>query len=100
MSKATHRFTVANDGQSINYGPSERADVAWALTLSTSGYGKVELGLGQLAMYELWTEIQDVPWPREGTTCSDLQREIVARVQRTDEETLCEVLELLGGDGQ
>lgn len=98
MSKATHRFTVTNDGQSISYGPTERLDTAWALTLSTKGYGQVELGLGELAMYELWTEVHDVPWPRDGTTCSDLQREIVARVQRTDEETLREVLELLGGE--
>ena len=90
---ATHEFRVRDDMASIVYGPWDDEADEWMLGLSTADGERVRLLLAKQAMYELWTEVQHVPWPREEEPRGTLQREIVEKVNGMDEDLLREVLE-------
>jgi len=48
-------------GLGVTYGPARDAD-GYVLTSITDG-GRVELVLPEPAMYTLWTEVRNTPWP-------------------------------------
>lgn len=95
MGRPDHHFHVRDDGRGISYGPAARRAETWILGFATAGGERVELELDEAAMYELWTEVHDVPWPGEPREDGKLRREIVARIERADAETMHEVLRLL-----
>lgn len=98
MVEPDHSFTVPDDQRSISYGPQDLDADTWILRVGTQEGERVELVLGKGAMYELWTEVHDVPWPDSRTRTGKLRREIVERIERADAETLHDVLRLLPGD--
>jgi len=89
---ATYEFGVQDDGSSIVYGPWDEDADEWMLGVSTEDGERVRLLLGEAAMYELWTETHNTPWPREAEPRGTLQREIVEKVNGMDEDQLREVL--------
>lgn len=97
---ADHEFEVLDDGKSIGYGPT-RFGEEWELHFATEDGERVEVRINEPAMYELWTEVHNVPWSaeddeerrRRGT----LTRSIVERVQTMDEEGLEAVKETIDG---
>jgi hypothetical protein len=93
-----HLFEVADSGKAISYGPGYEEDGPWCLWVTTTDGERVCLQLGEAAMYELWTEVHDVPWPGRDDDRGRLQRQIVEHIERADEETLREVLQLVGPD--
>jgi hypothetical protein len=84
--------------QSVSYGPAGSASEGWALRFGSEDGERVVVRLDEDAMYHLWTEVHNVPWPSREDDRHDLQREIVARVEEAGPETLREVLDVLGGD--
>lgn len=86
----SRRF-VFEDHRHVSYGPAPAGD-NWTLTFTDDELGRVEIVLDKHAMYELWIEVADVPWPREPRESGRLQREIVHRTRGMDEEMLENVL--------
>jgi uncharacterized protein with NRDE domain len=84
--------------RSVAYGPAASGRDEWALRFTAESGERVTVRLDEESMYALWTEVHDAPWPRDGTERGDLAREVVARAERADAETLRTVLDLLGGD--
>lgn len=98
--RETLQFVVRGFG-SFSYGPGRDHEPGdWMLGCGTEE-GRVEVLVDEEAMYDLWTEVQHVPWPRDGTECGELQRDIFERVQGMDEEMCRELLakaKELGGE--
>jgi hypothetical protein len=89
---------VGDDFQSINYGPVAVDAEEWSLFIRTADGERLELRLGEAAMYELWTEVQGRPWPdrhEEHETQRTLRHEIVDRVNGMDVGGLREVLDVI-----
>lgn len=104
MPEADHHFVVRDDGKSIVYGPTGPDADSWTLSVGAEGDEYIELELGEAAMYELWTEVHNTPWPTSLQTTGKMRREIVERIEGAGAETLRDVLTLLedlqgGGDG-
>lgn len=93
MTDPDYCFVVRGDRRSVAYGPAgdDECDV-WSLGLSTTDGERVECLLDEGAMYDLWTEVHDVPWPRGVREVGDLRRRIVERIERMDEAQLRTVL--------
>jgi hypothetical protein len=81
----------------FSYGPlyqnDEDDDEEWLLGVTTAEAGRVEIVVDERAMYELWIEVQDVPWPRRREPRDTLVRETVERVNRMDAEGCRDVLD-------
>lgn len=93
----TRTFRVG-PARTVAYGPAGADSSEWALRFTSEDGERVTVRLDEDAMYELWTEVHNVPWPSREDDRHDLQREIVARAERADAEMLREVLNVLGGD--
>lgn len=93
----TYEFRVREN--SFSYGPWDADGGEWALSASTADGDRVRLLLGETAMYDLWTEVQHVPWPREPEPRGTLSREIVEKVNGMDEDQLREVLDTVDAVG-
>ena len=95
---ADHEFIVRDDGKGIGYGPT-RFGEQWELHFATEDGERVEVRVNEPAMYELWTEVHNVPWPAKNDEWRErrgrLTREIVERVQTMDEEGLEAVKETI-----
>jgi|GEM_PF-1863780 len=94
-------FEVADDRPAISYGPDPYRNAEWCLS-ATTGEQKVELLLGERAMYRLWTEVRGVPWPDRSdverhATQDRLIRQLLDRANGADEEMLREALAVLEG---
>lgn len=105
MPEPDHHFVVRDDFTSIVYGPSgDTLDPdSWVLILDTEGGEHIHLELGEEAMYELWTEVHNVPWPSNTQSTEKMRRKIVERIVGAGADTLRDVLTLLedlrGGGG-
>jgi len=88
-------FEVAEDRPAISYGPDPYRDAAWTLA-ATTGEERVELLLGEQAMYQLWTEVQNVPRPRFDDENGRLVRQLVHLANGADESMLRDALAVLG----
>jgi len=77
----------------ITYGPHRSDRDEWVLSINTTGEDRVEIVLDEDAMYELWTEVHNVPWPREPDPKGRLVREIVERINGLDSEGCRTVLD-------
>ncbi len=84
--------------RTVAYGPAGANSGEWALRFTSEDGDRVVVRLEEDSMYELWTEVHNVPWPSREDSRHDLQREIVARAERADEEMLRDVLDVLGGE--
>jgi hypothetical protein len=92
-------FEVADSGKAISYGPGYEEDGPWCLWATTTDGERVCLQLDETAMYELWTEVHNTPWPRDGRGIEGrLRRSVVALAESADELTLRDALEVLGGE--
>lgn len=95
---ANHEFEVDGEGKSIGYGPARYGE-EWELHFATEDGERVEVLFSEPAMYELWTEVHNVPWPAKDDEWRErrgrLTREIVERVQTMDEEGLEAVKEAI-----
>lgn len=90
---------VADQFGSISYGPNRQENPGeWMLGFRTEDDGRVEVHLGEQAMYELWQEVQNVPWPRHGSAEGDLRRRLVSRANHSSEEQLRSALEALASE--
>ena len=97
MPRPDQKLTVRDSGKAISYGPSRERDASeWMLALATEGDGRVEIHVDETAMYELWTEVHDVPWPREPTERGVLSRRLVEHAERADADQLRDALEAIG----
>lgn len=86
---------VAGDRGSVSYGPARDHDPGeWMLGFTTQN-GCFEVLLDEAAMYELWIEIQDVPWPRETTGAGELRRQLVELASGASAERLGAALDAL-----
>lgn len=95
MTEPDHEFDVRNDGQSIVYGPSGPDNNSWTLIVNTEAGETVHLDLAQGAMYELWEEVHNVPWPSWQQRTGSMRREIVERIETADADTLKHVVDVL-----
>ncbi|UPV75890.1 hypothetical protein M0R89_07480 [Halorussus limi] len=93
----TRTFRVGPE-RTVAYGPAASGREEWALRFTADSGERVAVRLDEDAMYALWTEVHNVPWPRDETERGDLRREVAARAERADAETLRQVLDVLGGD--
>ncbi|WP_168215979.1 hypothetical protein [Halorussus marinus] len=93
----TRRLRVG-PARTVAYGPAGANSGEWALRFTSEDGERVVVRLEEDSMYELWTEVHNVPWPSREDSRHDLQREIVARAERADEEMLRDVLDVLGGE--
>jgi len=91
----TIEYCVPDNGMSITYGPWDADGGEWSLQVGTESDRQIRLLLGEAAMYELWTEIQHVPWPRDDDPAGDLREEIVEKINGMDEDQLREVLDVV-----
>lgn len=89
---------VRNTGKALSYGPWDSDGEEWALSVSTAGDGRIRLLFADDAMYELWTEVQHVPWPRDPEPKGTLVREVVEHARAADAETLRDALDVLEPD--
>lgn len=87
----SRRF-VFEDHRHVSYGPVRDSDL-WKLTFTDDEIGRVEILLDGDAMYELWIEVSDTPFSRDGTEAGDLRREVVHETSGMDAEMLREVLD-------
>lgn len=93
MVRPDQQFEVGDRG--ISYGPGRDDEPGeWCLRLATDD-GRIDLLLDEDAMYDLWVEVQNVPWPRDGSEKEDLRREVVEHTGRMDAEQLREVLGII-----
>ena len=92
------RTLRVGSARSVAYGPAGAPAEEWSLRFTTEGAERVTVRLDEDAMYQLWTEVHDVPWPSTGSERDDLRREVVARAERADAGTLRDVLDVFGGD--
>lgn len=94
MTDPDHRHVVRGDRRNLSYGPArDDAPGAWSLGITTADGDRVALQLDEEAMYDLWTEVHDVPWPRDDDRAvGDLRQRIVERIERMDEPQLRVVL--------
>jgi len=96
MRNAT-RYRVGGDRPSVSYGPL--TDEEWVLAVTTESEGRVEIILDEQMMYDLWTEVRDVPWP-EATHHTEersrLVRQVVHAANGADEPMLRDALKSLG----
>jgi len=92
-----HEYRVAEDRPAISYGPAPDREAAWRLA-ATTGYERVELLVGKQAMYELWTEVRNVPWPnpQKPREHDRLVRQVVHAANDADAEMLEDALAALG----
>lgn len=89
---------VRDDRRSLNYGEARTDREAWSLFVGTQDGERLELLLGEAAMYELWTEVQGRPWPdatHQTEEIRTLRREIVERANGMDEEGLRATLDAI-----
>lgn len=87
----TIEYCVPDNGMSITYGPRDADGGEWSLQCATESDRQLRLLLGETAMYELWTEVQHVPWPRDDDPAGDLREEIVEKINGMDANQLREV---------
>ncbi|WP_435147195.1 hypothetical protein [Halobaculum sp. P14] len=91
-------YSVA-EARTVAYGPLGFEGAPWVLRFQTETAGRVSVRFDETAMYELWTEVHNVPWPGgRPETRSDLQREVVALAEGADEEMLQDAVAALGGE--
>ncbi|GGN92343.1 hypothetical protein [Haloarcula pellucida] len=91
------RYRVDDSRPSVSYGPAGDGE-EWVLAFTTTE-GRVEVVLGEETMYELWTEVRNVPWPNathHTEERSRLVRQVVHAANGADEDGLREALAALG----
>ena len=93
------RRHVVDDDQarSISYGPASPESDSWVLRFTTTDGETHAVQLGEDAMYELWTEVQHVPWPREKRPEAALRKTLIDRAMHADAEQLEAMLDAAGG---
>lgn len=92
-----HRFQFGGHRPAVTYGPSNGVG-EWVLSVSTES-GRVEIELGEAAMWDLWLEVRGVPWPGAENDGKDrLVRRLVQAANDADREMLFDALEALGGE--
>lgn len=84
----------------MSYGPvwdgTDEPD-QWVLRLTTIDGERVEIVLDDHPMYELWTEVRGVPWPRSDSNQKDrMVRQVVHAANDADEQMLQDALDALG----
>jgi transcriptional regulator with XRE-family HTH domain len=94
------RYTV-NEARSVSYGPA-RGDL-WALRVGVGDGERLTLRFDREAMYALWTEVKDSPWPGRGVNQRGGERatlalEVATRANDASVEQLEAALDALGGD--
>lgn len=95
-------YVVERSPGGLTYGPWQQHDTqadVWALS-ATTDRGRVRLLLDETAMYELWTEIQHTPWPREPRPEGRLAAEVVEHARHASREQLQAALEVLERGGR
>jgi len=93
----TERYRVGGERPSVSYGPANGEE--WVLAVTTEAEGRVEIVLDEAMMYELWTEVRNVPWPdasHHTEERSRLVRQLVHAANGADEAMLRDALETLG----
>jgi hypothetical protein len=96
------RYTVGRS-TSVSYGPGYPTHDGWELRFSTEDGERVVVELDREAMYELWIEVKNTPWPRSGEEYQehdDLLGELVERANGASTEQLRDALDAFGGDGR
>jgi len=96
----THRVT--DRPRSIIYGPVHGTPeaIAYELALHTDAGENVEIRLSGQAMYELWVETKNTPWPDSSAERAEkdaLLGRLVDRAQGADTETLRDAVDVLEG---
>ncbi|MFB6218358.1 MAG: hypothetical protein ABEH77_04125, partial [Halobacteriaceae archaeon] len=101
MVEPDQEFVVRDDGRSISYGPFGDDREGWVLRVGTVDGERVDLVLGEHAMYELWTEVQNVPWPRDPQEpdTGELVHRLVEKANGADEAMLRAALAALVEEG-
>lgn len=90
----TNSYFVDDERPAVSYGPKPRDGDRWVLAFSAEGE-RVELELGEQAMYDLWIEVRGVPWPN-ANKYDRLVRQVVHAANGADREMLEDALEALG----
>lgn len=92
------RYRAGGPHPSVSYGPVGDGD-EWVLAVTTESEGRVEIVLGERLMYDLWTEVRNVPWPNAAHHTEErgrLVRQVVHAANDAGEEMLRDALEALG----
>jgi hypothetical protein len=96
----THEFQARDTDPCVSYGPAGRNRPGeFTLAVSTVDGERVDIGLGEHAMYRLWMEVRGTPWPwpDHENRRDRLVREVLHLANGADEEMLREAIEVLGG---
>ena len=91
----SERFEVAESRPAVSYGPVPDSD-RWVLGLSTTDSERVEILVGERAMYDLWIEVRGVPWPSGDRKDDRLIRQLVHAANGANDEMLEDALRALG----
>jgi len=92
------RYRIGGPHPSVSYGPAGDGE-EWVLAVTTESEGRVEIVLDERRMYELWTEVHNVPWPEASHHTEErsrLVRQVVHAANGADEAMLRDALEALG----
>ena len=91
----SERFEVPESRPAVSYGPVPDSD-QWVLSVSTTDGERVEIVVGERAMYDLWIEVRGVPWPSGDRKDDRLVRQLVHAANGADNEMLEDALAALG----
>jgi hypothetical protein len=98
----TEEHTVSEEPPRLSYGPTlENQDGVYVLGVTTDADERVDVVFGRQAMYRLWTEVKDRPWPDPSHHDAErdrLVRQVVHLANGADEEMLREAIAVLGGE--
>ncbi|QSG02503.1 hypothetical protein [Natranaeroarchaeum sulfidigenes] len=92
----TERYDVNETRPAVSYGPVPGSD-RWALSLTTEDGERVDLGLGERAMYDLWIEVRGVPSPRSDDDRGRSIRQLVHYANSAKQERIEEAIDVLVG---
>ena len=91
----SERYEVPETRPAVSYGPVPDSD-QWVLSVSTIVGERVEIVVGEQAMYDLWIEVRGVPWPTGDRKGDRLVRQVVHAANGADNEMLEDALAALG----
>lgn len=94
MVEPDFEYLVEGD-RTFSYGPFRDHPTAAFCLGAVTDQGRVDLLVDEEAMYDLWTEVKDRPWPRDEREKAALRTEIVEITGGMDEAQLREVLGIL-----
>ncbi|QIO23068.1 hypothetical protein [Haloarcula sp. JP-L23] len=92
------QYQAGGPHPAVSYGPTDEGD-EWLLAVTTESEGRVEIVLDEVMMYDLWTEVRNVPWPSAAHHTEErgrLVRQVVHAANGADEAMLRDALRALG----